>query len=90
MVGPMNAFTILGKRLKPTSLFGPSLSVHRDDYFTVHGHESVKDKILEGKIYIFKIIPSYKPCSERIGFSRELALKYLKTKIFDERSKRSC
>ena len=47
MAGSMNAFTMLGKRLKPTGLFGPSLIVHREHYFAIQGHESVKDKILE-------------------------------------------
>ncbi len=46
MTGSMNAFTPL-KDAIPAGLFGPCLMVRKEDYFSVKGHEPVKDKILE-------------------------------------------
>ena len=61
MTGSMNAFTMLGNALKPTGLFGPSLIVSRDQYFSIQGHAAVKDKILEhffmAQIFITHQIP---------------------------------
>ncbi len=45
-LGSMNAFTPL-KSLKTTGLFGPSLIVHRNNYYKINGHESVKHRMLE-------------------------------------------
>ncbi len=47
MMGSMNAFGIPGLADEPTGLFGPSLIVSREQYFSVGGHESVKQHILE-------------------------------------------
>jgi len=46
MLGSMNAFTPF-KSIRTNGLFGPSLIVHREDYYAVNGHESVKNRILE-------------------------------------------
>jgi 4,4'-diaponeurosporenoate glycosyltransferase len=48
MMGAMSAFTIAGKHIKPTGVFGPALVISREDYFTSGGHAQVKDKIIEG------------------------------------------
>ncbi len=47
MAASMNAFTVFGRLIEPTGLFGPCLVISRDDYFAVKGHESVKGRILE-------------------------------------------
>jgi 4,4'-diaponeurosporenoate glycosyltransferase len=41
------AFTILGKKIKPVGAFGPCLVCRREDYFAVGGHAKVKGEILE-------------------------------------------
>ncbi len=46
MTGSLNAFTPL-KNAEPSGLFGPSLIVRKDDYFSIGGHASVRDRILE-------------------------------------------
>lgn len=46
MAGSMNAFTPLSNAI-PTGLFGQSLIVRREHYFSIGGHEKAKDKILE-------------------------------------------
>lgn len=46
MIGAMNAFTPL-KYLKPTGLYGQSLILGKEEYWSIGGHESVKGKILE-------------------------------------------
>ena len=43
----MNAFTMLGDRLKPIGAFGPCNMCRREDYFNVGGHEIVRGEILE-------------------------------------------
>jgi 4,4'-diaponeurosporenoate glycosyltransferase len=45
MVGAMNAFTPF--KSEPTGLFGPSLIISKEDYFSIGGHEAVKGKVLE-------------------------------------------
>lgn len=47
MMGAIDAFTVLGSRLKPTALFGPVLVVARQHYIESGGHETVKSEILE-------------------------------------------
>jgi 4,4'-diaponeurosporenoate glycosyltransferase len=51
----LNAFTILGEKVKPSGVFGPCLVIGKDDYFTVGGHKKVKDTVLEdiaiGQLY---------------------------------------
>lgn len=43
----LNAFTLLGARLKPAGLFGPCVVVKKSDYVRAGGHAAVKNKILE-------------------------------------------
>lgn len=45
----MQAFTILGDRLRPLGAFGPCIACSRADYFAMegHSHETVRGKILE-------------------------------------------
>ena len=43
----MNAFTPLGAKLRPSGAFGPSLMCLKKDYFTLNGHERVRDAVLE-------------------------------------------
>lgn len=45
-----NAFTILGEKLKPKGGFGPCAICLRDDYFSVDGHQSVKDSVIENSM----------------------------------------
>jgi 4,4'-diaponeurosporenoate glycosyltransferase len=47
LMAGMGAFTILGNKIRPTGLFGPSLLVSKEDYHRVGGHAAVKGKILE-------------------------------------------
>jgi len=51
----LNAFTILGEKVKPSGVFGPCFVIGKDDYFTFGGHEKVKDTVLEdiaiGQLY---------------------------------------
>ncbi|MDN5338814.1 MAG: 4,4-diaponeurosporenoate glycosyltransferase [Thermotogaceae bacterium] len=51
-----NAFGFL--KSKPSGAFGPVMVTSREDYFSVGGHESIKDSVLEdtklGKLYISK------------------------------------
>ena len=51
----LNAFTILGEKVKPSGIFGPCFVIGKDDYFTFGGHEKVKDTVLEdiaiGQLY---------------------------------------
>lgn len=47
MMAGMNAFTPINRRIRPTGLFGPSMIVSREHYYSVGGHAHVKDKILE-------------------------------------------
>lgn len=46
MLASMNAFTPFANR-QPSGLFGQSLMIRKEDYFSIGGHEAVKDKILE-------------------------------------------
>lgn len=50
VVAGFNAFTILGERLKPKGGFGPCTICLRDDYFSVGGHQSVKNSVIENSI----------------------------------------
>lgn len=43
----MNAFTLLGKRLKPAGLFGPCVMIKKSDYEAVGGHGAVIGEVLE-------------------------------------------
>jgi len=43
----INAFTLLGDKLKPMGAFGPCNMCGKEDYFNVGGHEIVQDQILE-------------------------------------------
>ncbi len=43
----MQAFTILGARLKPLGAFGPCLAAMRADYFAAGGHEAVRGAVLD-------------------------------------------
>jgi hypothetical protein len=51
----LNAFTILGEKVKPSGVFGPCLVIGKDDYFTFGGHKKVKATVLEdiaiGQLY---------------------------------------
>jgi 4,4'-diaponeurosporenoate glycosyltransferase len=51
----LNSFTLLGKKVKPSGIFGPCFVIGKDDYFKFGGHERVKDTILEdiaiGRLY---------------------------------------
>ena len=47
MMGAIDAFTVFGRRLKPTALFGATLVLSRQHYVESGGHEKVKGKILE-------------------------------------------
>jgi 4,4'-diaponeurosporenoate glycosyltransferase len=58
LMGSMNVFTPLQFRLKPIGAFGPCLLCDRETYFSIDGHSSTKDKIMEdlelGKVLISK------------------------------------
>ena len=43
----MNAFTLLGPKLKPIGAFGPCMMCSRKDYFIVGGHEKARGEVLE-------------------------------------------
>lgn len=43
----VTAFTIFGKRIKSSGGFGPCFLCHRDEYFKLDGHRSVKSIVLE-------------------------------------------
>lgn len=45
-----NAFTILGEKIKPTGGFGPCAICLRDDYFSIGGHEAVKNSVVENSV----------------------------------------
>ncbi|MGB2799061.1 MAG: glycosyltransferase family 2 protein [Dehalococcoidia bacterium] len=47
MMGAIDAFTVLGSRLKPTALFGAALVLSRQHYVESGGHERVKGKVVE-------------------------------------------
>jgi 4,4'-diaponeurosporenoate glycosyltransferase len=47
MMAGINAFTPLGKRLKPSGGFGPCMICRREDYFRVGGHAAVKNELLD-------------------------------------------
>lgn len=47
LMSGIRAFTIFGRRLPPRGLFGPAIVCRRDDYFSIDGHRSVKQEILE-------------------------------------------
>lgn len=47
MMAGINAFTPLGKCLKPNGGFGPCMICRREDYFRVGGHAAVKNELLE-------------------------------------------
>lgn len=63
LMGSMNVFTPLRFRLKPIGAFGPCLLCDRETYFSIDGHSSTRDKIMEdlelGKILISKGIYVY-------------------------------
>ena len=60
-VSGMNAFTLLGGRIKPIGAFGPCNICLKKDYFNIGGHEMVRGDILEsiglGKAFIEKGLP---------------------------------
>ncbi len=43
----LNAFTPFGDRLRPGGGFGPCVMCSRQDYFSIGGHHTVKDRVLE-------------------------------------------
>jgi 4,4'-diaponeurosporenoate glycosyltransferase len=43
----MNAFTLLGSKVKPMGAFGPCMVCSREDYFFVGGHEKARGEVLE-------------------------------------------
>lgn len=43
----LNAFTLLGTRIRPSGAFGPCIVIGKDDYFRIGGHEKVKGHVLE-------------------------------------------
>ena len=47
LMGSMNVFTPLQFKLKPIGAFGPCLLCDRETYFSIDGHSSTKDKIME-------------------------------------------
>jgi 4,4'-diaponeurosporenoate glycosyltransferase len=47
VMGGMNAFTVLGEKVKPIGAFGPCMLCSRSDYFGVGGHEKVRGEVLE-------------------------------------------
>lgn len=47
MMGAVSAFTVLGRLIKPTALFGPCLVIQRKLYLQCGGHETVKGSVLE-------------------------------------------
>jgi 4,4'-diaponeurosporenoate glycosyltransferase len=63
LMGSINVFTPLQFRVKPIGAFGPCLLCDKDTYFSVGGHQSAKDKILEdleiGKKFIKSNIDLY-------------------------------
>ena len=63
LMGSMNVFTPLQFKLKPIGAFGPCLLCDRETYFSIDGHSSTKDKIMEdlelGKILLSKGIYVY-------------------------------
>lgn len=60
-VSGMNAFTLLGDRIKPIGAFGPCNICLKKDYFNIGGHEIVRGDILEslglGQAFIGKGLP---------------------------------
>jgi 4,4'-diaponeurosporenoate glycosyltransferase len=46
-MGGMNAFTLLGDKVKTLGAFGPCLVCSRTDYFELGGHEKVRGEVLE-------------------------------------------
>ncbi len=63
MMSSMNVFTPLGFKLKPIGAFGPCLLCERNAYFSIGGHKSSKNNILEdleiGKKFLQKNIDVY-------------------------------
>lgn len=57
----MNAFTLLGNRIKPIGAFGPCNMCLKKDYFNVGGHKVVRGDILEslglGKAFLKANLP---------------------------------
>jgi len=47
MMGAIDAFSVLGGKLKPTALFGAVLVLSRKHYVESGGHEKVKGKVVE-------------------------------------------
>ena len=47
MTASTGAFTVFGEKRRPNGLFGPFLMLDRNTYFSMGGHERVRDKILE-------------------------------------------
>lgn len=47
LMGSIDAFSVFGKLLKPTALFGPVLVLSREQYRRSGGHEEVRGKLLE-------------------------------------------
>jgi 4,4'-diaponeurosporenoate glycosyltransferase len=43
----MNAFTLLGSKVKPIGAFGPCMVCSREDYFFVGGHGKARGEVLE-------------------------------------------
>jgi 4,4'-diaponeurosporenoate glycosyltransferase len=47
IVTGVGAFTLLGKKIKPSGGFGPFLLIDREYYFSIGGHKLTKESILE-------------------------------------------
>lgn len=55
MVG-MNVFTPFQKQLEPAGAFGPVLMVNREEYFSVGGHQKIREAVMDdlelGQLYL--------------------------------------
>ncbi|MCX8118384.1 MAG: glycosyltransferase family 2 protein [Desulfobacterota bacterium] len=60
-VAGVNAFTLLGSKVRPSGAFGPCMICARDDYWNVGGHARVKGEVLEslslGKAFLAAGLP---------------------------------
>lgn len=63
IMGGIGAFTIMGKRLKPSGSFGPCMICSKKDYFDTGGHKAARSTVLEnlslGKIFLDAGKPVY-------------------------------
>jgi 4,4'-diaponeurosporenoate glycosyltransferase len=75
MTAGTGGFTILGRRLQPTGLFGQFLMLDRRTYFERGGHTCVKDKVLEN-FYLAEVFrrsgTSLRCCGGKGAFSMRM------------------